>query len=81
MDTLPPELRHDRLCELNVAAQVRQLAHSPILQRAWDRGQMVSIHGWIYGLGNGRLRDLRCGRTFEGAEQSSGQDASKGSPT
>ena len=57
------ESRLDRLCELNVKAQVDTLCHSPILARAWERGQVIAVHGWIYGLNNGRLRDLECTRT------------------
>lgn len=53
----------DRLCELNVKSQVNTLCHSPILNRAWARGQELTVHGWIYGLSNGRLRDLDCTRT------------------
>jgi carbonic anhydrase len=54
--------RLDRLCELNVKAQVEALCHSPIITRAWQRDQQLSIHGWIYGLSNGRLRNLDCTR-------------------
>jgi carbonic anhydrase len=54
--------RIDRVCELNVQAQVASLTHSPIVQSAWDRGQALSVHGWIYSLDDGRLRDLECGR-------------------
>ncbi|WP_416896274.1 MAG: carbonate dehydratase [Minwuia sp.] len=55
--------RLDRLCELNVKAQVDALCHSPILNRAWEREQDLTVHGWIYGLKNGRLRDLECTRS------------------
>jgi carbonic anhydrase len=47
-----------RLCELNVMAQVRTLARLPALQRAWERGQGLVLHGWIYDLKDGLLRDL-----------------------
>jgi carbonic anhydrase len=47
-----------RLCELNVIEQVRHVARSTILQDAWARGQSVAVHGWIYGVGDGLLRDL-----------------------
>jgi carbonic anhydrase len=57
------ESRLDRLCELNVKAQVDAVSHSPILLRAWERGQPVTVHGWVYGLNNGRLRDLDCTRS------------------
>ena len=53
-----PVARFRRLCELNVAAQVANVCHTTIVQDAWRRGQTVSIHGWIYSLGNGILRDL-----------------------
>jgi carbonic anhydrase len=55
---LPPEQRFDRLCELNVVEQIYNLGHSTILQQAWARGQKVSLHGWVYGIHDGRLRDL-----------------------
>ncbi len=48
----------DRLCELNVIEQVVNVCETSILRDAWERGQDVSVHGWIYGLSNGLLRDL-----------------------
>ena len=48
------------LCEENVRAQVRNVAYSPVLRRARERGQDVTLHGWIYALSDGRLRDLEC---------------------
>jgi carbonic anhydrase len=48
----------DRACELNVCQQVRRVAATPILRAAWERGQTVTVHGWIYGLEDGLLRDL-----------------------
>ena len=54
----PQEERMDALCELNVMEQVYNLGHSTILQSAWKRGQKVSLHGWVYGIHDGRLRDL-----------------------
>jgi carbonic anhydrase len=59
--------RLNRVCELNVAAQVDSLCHSPPVQTAWQRGQTLAVHGWIYGLGDGRLRDLHCGRSNDAA--------------
>ena len=53
----------DRLCEINVVQQVANLANSPILKRVWDKGQAVSIHGWIYSVADGLLRDLDCGQS------------------
>lgn len=50
--------RIDRLCELNVAAQVRNLAHSSTVQNAWGQGQPLAIHGWIYSIRDGLIRDL-----------------------
>ncbi len=49
---------YDRLCELNVIEQVRNLSRTTIVRDAWDRGQPLSLHGWIYCLGDGLLRDL-----------------------
>ncbi len=48
----------NRLCELNVIEQVRHVCQTTIVQEAWVRGQTLAIHGWIYGLHDGRLRDL-----------------------
>ena len=50
--------RLDRLCELNVVEQVLNVARTTIVQSAWERGQELVIHGWIYGLQDGLLRDL-----------------------
>lgn len=50
--------RFDRLCELNVIEQVANVTSSTIMQEAWDRGQDVAVHGWIYGIDNGLLTDL-----------------------
>ncbi|MGD1876256.1 MAG: carbonic anhydrase [Kiloniellaceae bacterium] len=52
--------RHDRLCELNVIAQVRRVAETPIVMDAWSRGQPLVVHGLVYGLKDGRLRNLGC---------------------
>ena len=48
----------DRLCELNVIEQVANVCQTTIARDAWERGQALAVHGWIYGLQNGRLRDL-----------------------
>jgi carbonic anhydrase len=53
-----PQQKLNRLCELNVIEQVRHVAKTTIVQEAWDRGQPLSIHGWIYGVHDGLLRDL-----------------------
>jgi carbonic anhydrase len=55
---LRKELRFRRLCELNVIEQVWNVSQSDILRAAWARQQKVSIHGWIYGVSDGLLRDL-----------------------
>lgn len=60
------EQRWDRMCELNVVEQVYNVCHTNIVQNAWDRGQPLSVHGWIYSIKDGLLRDL--GVTFESKE-------------
>jgi carbonic anhydrase len=63
--------RIDRLCELNVIDQVRNVCHTTILRDAWDRGQAVMVHGWVYGLKDGLVRDLGVGASsLADAEQS-----------
>jgi carbonic anhydrase len=52
------EARRDRLTELNVVAQVRNVASDLFVRDAWARGQALSVHGWVYGLGDGLVRDL-----------------------
>lgn len=54
------ETRRDKLAELNVIEGVRRVAETPILQRAWARGENIKVHGLIYGLKDGLLRDLDC---------------------
>jgi len=49
----------DRLCELNVIEQVANVCQTSIARDAWERGQGLAVHGWIYGLGDGLLRDLK----------------------
>lgn len=51
-------LRHDVLCELNVIEQVVNVAHTTIVRDAWARGQKLTLHGWVYGLRDGLLRNL-----------------------
>ena len=48
----------DRLCELNVMRQVHNVASDVFIQDAWARGQELSVHGWVYSLGNGLVKDL-----------------------
>ena len=54
-----PVKRENRLCELNVTEQVRNVARTTIVQDAWRRGHDVQLHGWIYGLKDGLISDLR----------------------
>jgi carbonic anhydrase len=58
LGTLEMPRRFDRLCELNVIEQVRNVAQTTILVNAWSRQQRITIHGWIYAISNGLLRDL-----------------------
>lgn len=51
--------RNDRLCELNVIEQVVNVAQTTIVEAAWERGQQLTVHGWVYRLANGLVRDLR----------------------
>src|SRR5207237_54894 len=56
---LPTEKqRHDRLCELNVMEQVVNVCHTTVVREAWARRQELAVHGWIYALDDGLLRDL-----------------------
>lgn len=72
-----PELRLDRLCELSIAAQVKSLSRTPIIQSAWQRGKMIEIHGWVYGLNNGLIHDLSCGCSGQTCEISNKYKLSK----
>ena len=58
LDAAPPEAQLDILCELNVIEQVMNVAHTTVMQDAWARGQRVALHGWVYGLKDGLLKDL-----------------------
>lgn len=51
--------RHDALCELNVLEQSLNVCQTTVVQDAWARGQEVVVHGWVYGLHNGLIKDLR----------------------
>jgi len=62
-----PRERGNRLAELNVKAQVANVCHTTIVQDAWNRGQSLAVHGWIFALGDGLLRDL--GLCVESPEQ------------
>jgi carbonic anhydrase len=58
LEHLPPEQQEDVLCEMNVIEQVGNVALSTVIQDAWARGQPVAIHGWVYGLKDGLLKNL-----------------------
>ncbi|MDT8893707.1 carbonate dehydratase [Halomonas sp. I1] len=60
LSSLSQDEQVDRMCELNVEAQVKNLCRTKIIQRAWQRGQALSVHGWVYGLSDGRVTDLEC---------------------
>ena len=57
-DTLPPRVKYDRLCELNVIESVANVCQTTIVQDAWNRGQQLTVHGWVYGVHDGLIRDL-----------------------
>ena len=52
------EEKHSKLCELNVVEQVANVCHTSIVQNAWKAGQPVTVHGWIYDISDGVLKDL-----------------------
>tara|TARA_R100000365_G_C2675269_1_gene22863 strand:+ start:39 stop:269 length:231 start_codon:yes stop_codon:yes gene_type:complete len=59
--------RLDRMCELNVMEQVANVTHTNIVQNAWKRGQELTVHGWIYSIEDGILRNLM--KPITGIEQ------------
>ncbi|PLR18609.1 carbonic anhydrase [Caulobacter zeae] len=62
LDAIPEERdRLNRLCELNVIRQVRNVASDVFVQDAWARGQSLAVHGWVYSLANGLVTDLNVG--------------------
>jgi carbonic anhydrase len=66
LDALATEAqRHRRLCELNVIEQVANVCQTTVVRDAWGRGQALAVHGWIYALRDGLLRDLGVGVTAE----------------
>jgi carbonic anhydrase len=67
--------RLDRLCELNVIEQVVNVSRTTIVQNAWERGQELAVHGWVYGIGDGLLRDLSIRITNRGELSSAHEDA------
>ena len=59
IDAAPPHSQQDVLCELNAIEQVMNVAHTTVVQDAWQRGQALTLHGWVYGLKDGLLIDLK----------------------
>jgi carbonic anhydrase len=66
LDSIPEAARHDALVELNAIEQVVNVAQSTVLVDAWARGQRVTLHGWVYGVHDGLLKDLQV--TVDGQE-------------
>jgi len=66
-EVLTPAARANRMVELNVTEQVVNTAQTTVVQDAWERGQELTIHGWVYGLHDGLLRDL--GMTVNGPDE------------
>ena len=60
---LKEEARHRRLCELNAREQVQNIVQCTAVQEAWERGQPLDVHGWIYDLKDGLLTDLQVSRS------------------
>jgi carbonic anhydrase len=71
--------RHDRLCELNVIEQVVNVSQTTVVRDAWARGQVLAVHGWIYALRDGLLRDLGMCITAE-SELPARAEAARGVP-
>jgi carbonic anhydrase len=59
LNSLAPPQRESALVELNVLEQARNVCRTTVVQDAWQRGQSVTVHGWVYGLHNGLLADLK----------------------
>ena len=79
LDVIPAGVaREDRLCELNVVEQVANVYETTIVQDAWARGQRLTLHGWIYHLDDGLLRDL--GLVIEGSGDRSAIERAKTTP-
>ncbi|MGQ3018615.1 carbonic anhydrase [Phenylobacterium sp.] len=58
LEAMDEHARHDRLCELNVIRQVRNVASDVFIREAWLRGQPISVHGWVYALSDGLVNDM-----------------------
>ncbi len=71
-------VRWERLCELNVIEQVRHVTQTTIVRDAWSRGRNLIVHGWIYRLSDGRLKDLRVSAAASGDVESACASALQG---
>lgn len=80
LDPLDDAARFDRLCELNVIEQANDVGATSIVREAWGRGQTLTVHGWIYSLHDGRLRDLGVSASSE-AEAAARYAAAVAPPT
>ena len=60
LEALHDHERLDRLIELNVVRQVRNVASDVFVQDAWARGQDICVHGWVYSIANGLVTDMNC---------------------
>jgi carbonic anhydrase len=86
---LSDEAKVARLCEFNVIEQVANVARTTVVRDAWERGQQLTIHGWVYGLNDGLVRDLRASVSraedpiagYEAAVASMTTNDSAGEPT
>jgi len=67
--------RENRLCELNVIEQVTHVCQTSIIRDAWERRQPVQVHGWIYGLHNGLVRDLEYTVAYAAAQRAGYEQA------
>lgn len=65
------EAREDRLCELNVIEQAINVCETTVIRDAWARGQQVRVHGWMYGLKDGLVRDLQMAASSESEKRDS----------
>jgi carbonic anhydrase len=59
LSEMKPSDRLNKLCELNVIEQVHNVCHTTIVQQAWREGKKLAVHGWVYSLDDGLLRDLK----------------------
>ena len=65
MALTPAEEQVNRLCELNVIDQVANVCNTTLVRNAWEHGQELSVHGWVYGLEDGLLREMRRGASSQ----------------